>query len=447
MINNKSHILNPFLSDEFVHIENIIVLDEPILSHYIRKDNNYFLYLVDKENDIDKYLLFEISDWNLNEYLSGNISLFNLIRRNEDFIHVLDIDFDGNLINNFITDFSNLNQEFLPSEDSYTTFKAVKDSLYYNLILEHNNLNYVNDLKKDAFYIKFSPKTSKYGHTVGFKELSDTILKKISSSYSAFIKSDFTNKFKDKITDISKLTSTLTKVSDETDFRIVAAEIHSFELGLAIDKKMKMSIENKEIRNWAIEVGQDYKQIIINTDFNNQNEIQLIIDNFTEEQRKKIFTPLFEIIENKNISFEVKNNKTDKFRKLKIKDKYTIEKIIPIENKVIEIKNNDLEIIQVTTLVEKGKNLKSLRIDQNTLFSSTDNTNIILKYDDFVNHGYEKVDPNIQIKVNILTNNGLVFFQTIFDNLRFEVNTNNSKLDDGISLIISKLYEYILNKE
>lgn len=447
MTNNTNQILNPFLSDEFVHIENIIVLDEPILSHYIRKDISYFLYLVDKEESIDKYLLFKINDWNLCEYLCGNISLHKAISNNEDFIHVIDIDFEGNLINNYITDFSNLNKEFLPNEDSFISFKPIEDSYYYNLIFEHDNLNYINDLKKEAFYIKFSPNTSKYGHTVGFKELSETILKKISNSYSAFIKSDFTNKFKDKITDLNKLTSTLTKISDETDFRIVAAEIHSFELGLAVDKKMKTSIDNKEIRNWAIEVGEDYKKIIINTDFNNQSEIQTIIDNFSQEQRKKIFTPLFEIIENKNISFEVKNKKTDKFKKIKIKDKHTIEKIIPIEAKIDKNKNSDLEIIQVTTLVEKGKNLKSLKIDQNTLFSSTDNTDIILRHEDFINHGYENVDLNINIKVNIVTNNGIVYFQAIFDEIIFEAKTNNSKLDEGISIITSKIYEYIITKE
>jgi hypothetical protein len=257
---NSNQILNPFLSDEFVHVENIIVLDEPILSHYIRRDVNYFLYLVDKEKDIDKYLLFKINNWDLCQYLSGNTSLCDLIINNEDFIHVLDIDFDGILINNYISDSSNLNQEFFPSIDSFTTFKPIDNSFYYNLIFEHNNLNYLNDLKKEAFYIKFSPNTSKYGHTVGFKELSETILKKISNSYSAFTKSDFTNKFKDKITDFGKLASTFSKISDEIDFRIVAAEIHSFELGLAIDKKMKMSIDDKEIRDWAIEVGKEYKK-------------------------------------------------------------------------------------------------------------------------------------------------------------------------------------------
>lgn len=129
-----------------------------------------------------------------------------------------------------------------------------------------------------------------------------------------------------------------------------------------------------------------------------------------------------------------------------MKDKFSIERIIPIENKVIEVKNNDLEIIQVTTLVEKGKNLKSLKIDQNTLFSSTDNTDIVLKYEDFINHGYEKIDTSIQIKVNIVTNDGVVYFQAIYDEITFEAKTNNSKLDEGITLIIGKIYEYILTK-
>lgn len=446
MINNNQ-ILNPFLSDEFVHIEDIIVLDEPILSHYVRNEIDYFLYLVDKETNFDKYLLFHINSWTICEYFIGNMSLLEVINSVDDFIYILDINFDGELLEKDIANPKTINKNYLPNIDSKIFFKPLENSLYYKIIEEHKNKQYINELKKSAFYMKISPKTSKYGHTVGLKEMAETLFKKVSESYSAFTKADFTNKFERIYTELKEFKNKLSIVNNEIDFRLVDAGINSFEIGLAVDRQMKMTIEDKKLREWALKVGDDFKATILDVNYSDDRQVELILEKFSPEQRKKIFTPMFEIIENKNFEFQIKNNKRSKYKTIKIRDKFTLEKIVPIENKAIEVKNNDLEIVQVTTLVEKGKNLKTLKIDQNTLFSSTDNTNIILKYDDFVNHGYEKVDSNIQIKVNILTNNGLVFFQTIFDNLPFEVNTNNSKLDDGISLIISKLYEYILNKE
>jgi len=446
-VKSNNQILNPFISNEFLFISDIIVLDEPILSHYIRKDKNYFLYLVDKVNAFDKYLLFQINDWLLCEYLSSNISLLKLIKSNEDFIHLLDIDFDGNLLKTETFDISNLDNDYLPTDDSFIDFKPVENSFYYKLIEEHNNYNYINDLKKDAFYIKFSPNTSKYGHTVGFKELSETILNKISDSFSAFTKFDFSNKFNKKITDTRKLIRTFSKINDETDFRIVSAEIHSFELGLAVDKKMKMSIEDKEIREWAIDIGNQYKNILINTDFNSENDINPFIENFNPLQRRKIFGPLFEIIENKNLTFEVKKEKKDKFKQIKIKDKFNIEKIIPNDIKEVIDTINDFEIIQVTTLASKGKELKTIKIDNNSLFSSTNKTSFNLKYEDFVKHGYDKVNKDIQINLNIFTNQGTVIFETFYDNQEFKEVTNSEKLDDGIKKITKRIYEYILEKE
>lgn len=444
---NKNQILNPFLSNEFVHIEDVIVLDEPILSHYRRNENDYFLYLVDKEKSFDKYLLLKIDEWTICEYFIGNISLLEVINSTSDFIHILDIDFDGELIKNETTNVKYINENFLPNLDSKILFKPLENSLYYNIIEEHKNNQYVNDLKKDAFYIKISPKSSKYGHTVGLKDISETIFKKITQSYYAFSKADFKNTFEKKYTDLKQLTKNFSLVNDETDFRIVDAEIHSFEIGLAVDKKMKMSIENVELRNWSIDIGEEFRNIVLDTDYNNPEKVDSLLDKFSPEQRREIFTPIFEIIDNKNIQFQVKKEKKSKYRNLKIKDKYTIEKIIPKEIKILPNEINDLELIQITALVEKGKDLKSIKIDNNTLFSSTDNTDFILKYDDFVKHGYEKIDKTIQIKLNIITNQGTVSFEAIYDNLTFNESINSEKLDDGLTKIIAKIYEYFLNKE
>ena len=183
MINNNQ-ILNPFLSDEFIHIEDVIVLDEPILSHYIRNDIDYFLYLVDKEDKFDKYLLFKLDVWTICEYFIGNKSLLDVIISNDDFIHILDINFDGELINNEIENPLSINKNYLPDSDSKILFKPIENSSYYKIIEEHKNRQYVNDLKKDAFYLKINPLTSKYGHTVSLKEMAETIFKKVSESYS-----------------------------------------------------------------------------------------------------------------------------------------------------------------------------------------------------------------------------------------------------------------------
>lgn len=442
MTNQNKNI--SFDLNQFQKIEDIIYLDEPILTHLIKNNKHFLLYLVDTLKDKDTFLLLELEEQTIFDYLTKLITLRQVISSNQNFIYRIEQDFNGNIVNVDITQSSALQEDYLPTEDSYLNYEPSSQSYYYNFIKEFESQSYLRSLREQAFYIKLAPTNSKYSDTIGFNELVTELLKNISTSFKSFLKADFFESFKQKQTDEKKLNASFNRLSNDLDYRMVDLDFGSFEIGLAVDKVMKQSIEDKEIRDWAIDVGYKYKNIVLDDDYDEET-VSTIISNYSQEDRKKIFEPIFKITENSNFDFKIKNSKNKEYSKINIKDKSKIERIVPKTDIPEEVKSKEYEIIQVTTIKEKDKVRKSIRLDENTLFESASEKQVILKKKDFEKFDYV-LDFEVEIPLDISTEKGQIVLRTEFDGIEFEKTLDSGKFDDGIKQIVSSIYEYILNK-
>ena len=431
--------------NQFQKIEDIIYLDEPILTHLMKNNKHFLMYLVDTIEDKDTYLLLELEEQTIFDYLTKQKTLRQIISTNQNFIYKIEQDFNGTVINSDITQNSYLPENYLPTEDSYLNYEPSSQSYYYNFIKEFEAQSYLRSLREQAFYIKLAPTSSKYSNTIGFNELVSELLKNISSSFKSFLKADFFESFKERQTDEKKLNASFNRLADDLDYRMVDLDFGSFEIGLAVDKVMKQSIENKEIRDWAIDVGYKYKNIVLDDDYDEET-VSTIISNYSQEDRKKIFDPIFKITENSNFDLKVKNLKSNEYSKINIKDKSKIERIVPPKIEIPEdVKSKEYEIIQVTTIKEKDKVRKSIRLDENTLFESSSEKQVILKKKDFAKFDYV-LDFDVEIPLDISTEKGQIVLRTEFEGIEFEKTLDSGKFEDGIKQIVSSIYEYIVNK-
>ncbi|OBQ51766.1 hypothetical protein JJL45_11510 [Tamlana sp. s12] len=443
MTNQNKNI--SFDLNQFQKIEDIIFLDEPILTHLIKNNKHFLQYLVDTSENKDTYLLLELEEQAIFDYLTKLVTLRQIISTNQNFIYRIEQDFNGNILNAEITQSSALPENYLPTEDSYLNYEPSSQSYYYNFIKEFESQSYLRSLREQAFYIKLAPTNSKYSDTIGFNELVSELLKNISTSFKSFLKADFFESFKERQTDEKKLNASFNRLSNDLDYRMVDLDFGSFEIGLAVDKVMKQSIENKEIRDWAIDVGYKYRNIVLDDDYDEET-VSTIISNYSQEDRKKIFEPIFKITENSNFDFKVKNSKSKEYSKINIKDKSKIDRIVPPKIDVPEeVKSKEYEIIQVTTIKEKDKVRKSIRLDENTLFESSNAKQVILKKKDFEKFDYS-LDFDVEIPLDISTEKGQIVLRTEFDGIEFEKTLDSGKFDDGIKQIVSSIYEYIVNK-
>lgn len=442
----KNNIKNSvFDFSKFEKIEDIIFLDEPILTHLKRNDKHFLLYLVDTVEKSDIYLLLEIKESSIFEYLTKRKSLKKIILGNKNISYLIEQDFEGNILNVNLTQSESIDKSYLPHSDSYLEYEPTENSYYFNFIKEFNEKSYLNSLRNNAFYIKFSPNNTKYSDTIGLNELAGKLLSNISSSFRNFLNVDFISEFKEVQTDKNKLQSTFNKLLPDLDLRMVDLKYGSFEIGLAVDKLMKGSIENKEIKDWALDVGYKYKKLVLDTDYDTKT-VNNILNSYNESDRKKIFNPIFKITEDPNYRFQVKDSKKSKYSTIKIKDKSVIEKISPKKVELIEpLDLTEYEIIQVTTVLDKRNKNKTIKLE-NTLFNSTDTIEVELTNKDFNKFDYN-LDFKIAIPLKIKTEKNNIILTALYDNYDFEVTYHSNKLDDGIKKITSNIYEYILGKD
>ncbi len=431
---------------KFEKIEDIIYLDEPILSHLRLNEKDYFLYLVDSLEKSDIFLLFQIDEDLIFEYLTKNKSLREIIL-NANFITVLEKDFKGNIVDSNIAMPVSLPEDYLPIIDSFIEFNPVENSYYHEKINEYKHKSYLLDLRKNSFYLKFSTNNKKYGDTIGFRELTNVMLKNVSQSYKNFVEIDFEKKF-DKIIPIdSERNSILRKVIDDTDLRMVDLKYGSFEIGLSVDTLMKTNIDFKEIKEWTNNVGYAFKKIVLDDEID-QNELDAILNDYTEEERNKIFEPIVKIVDNPDYDLKIRDSKEKKYHNLGIKKKDISSKIIT-KNKIVQepISEKDLELINVTTIRDKNSNKKTINLEH-TLFSTVKETEYKLTYQDFQKYGYTgNVDKSIEIKLRIENKGNQIILLADYDNQIIDTNIDNDKIDDGIKRMTEKIYEYIVNKK
>ncbi|KAF2518281.1 hypothetical protein E0W68_09670 [Flavobacterium salilacus subsp. salilacus] len=428
---------------KFKKIEDIIFLDEPILSHLKYNETDYFLYLVDTDDKSDFYCLFEIDEEKILKYFTKEISLRDLILKNKKFIYLIQEDFSGNTTNINIVFSESISDDYLPAEESYLNYTPTQSSYYYKIVEEYKSKQYLQNLREDAFYLKFASTNLKYADTIGLNELTNELLSNLTKSFKNFLKIDFFASMKDIKSDKNTLNKLFNRILPDLDFRMVDLKWGSFEIGLAVDSVMKSSIENKQIKDWAIEVGSKYKNLVLDEDYDDA-VVDEILATYDEEDRRKIFEPIFKITENPNFDLKIKKSKDSKYSTIKIKDKRVIQKILPIREEIFKIEDKDFEVVQFTTVIDKNSSNRAIKLD-NTLFVTSDMTNVVLTEDNFKKYGFNDVS-NLSIPVNIFSNKSTVVYSAIYDNEKFEVTDDSGKIDDQIKRLVFMIYEYIVNK-
>lgn len=206
---------------------------------------------------------------------------------------------------------------------------------------------------------------------------------------------------------------------------------------------MKSDIQDKELKSWALGVGDKYKDIVLDEDYD-KNTVQEIVENYKEEDRRKIFNPIFKIIEDPNFNLHIKDSKKEKYTKIKIKDKSVINRIAPAIHYKLEEPIKDLGIVSVTTIVDKNKPIKTIKLE-NSLFNQSNETIVRVYNEDFAKYQFD-LDFPIELRVNIASTEHGIQFLTYYNEESFEYLSHSENIEEGIKAIIYKVYEYITNQ-
>jgi hypothetical protein len=445
MENIKAFYIDTFPLEGAEKKEDLIFCDLPLLTRYVFQDKNYLYYHVDDENNVDTYLVFEIEEYSLFKLISGIISLKDTIFNVDNFVYIIDKNDKDIVVKTAYLHSSRIIDDYLPEEDSIIEINYTKYSFFDILVERYKSDYYTERLREKAFYLKIAPEpiNKKFGDTLGFEEMVDDILPKITDSYKKYSRCDFENRFKSIITNETKFNSTYRKLNELIDYRIVDLKYGSFEIGIASDTLMNSTnIQKKELKEWADSIGDNFKQDVLEIDLNNPVEFDRIALKFDEIQRAKIYSPIIELANDKNIVFSIKDNKLSKYKTIKKPRQETIKRLIPEKIVEVDFVKKELDIVQFTGVVEKGKKISS---NNYGLFNSINEVHQFL-----TNETFKKYNINIVLEQNIpLTlmkkDNGDIEISAVYNLESFVVTLDNANFEPAIEKLVKRIHEYYLN--
>ena len=367
--------------DGLQKISDLLEYEGPILSHFKdSKGNNYLYYWVDFTEEVNRWLIWRISDEQLYNYLKGAKSLKDLIESpNKEYIYSVEIDVNLNYNNVQAINIDNLPSSYLPEEETH--YKLDIPAIYNNLLNSFEENYYLAILREKALYFTLEPSNSEFSTTVSAIDAGD-FLKKISSSFLSFVEEDFFNTFKNQITDFSRLKKIIGEFKHLLSPRVVELEYGSFKVGISADTGK--SIESDKYREWQIDILHKYKAEVVDIDYSSDDILRHIADKYSEESRKKIFQPIVSLLSDDDYKVEVTNYRKSFKRKFNKIPKSKEEIIIP--KRFIEDVPEKKKLYNVVIEMTEGQDISKLSkksLQDGLLFSQELNV-VELELNEFV---------------------------------------------------------------
>lgn len=359
------YTVDPSLLAANVKVSDLIAYEGPILSHFTNNfGEDYLYYWVDHEENVSRWLIFKVDILYIKAYLQGELPLRELIKT-------------GNNQLAFIGDYTNLGdkgtfkslriiqsnliqEEYLPEVDSYYSFEIPLH--YKNLFsaLELSQTQYIHSLKEKAFYIKFSEIEKTHSHILSLDNLS-SLLNQIKKSYNSYIEESFKKNFLYLYTNLSDLNKGIERIRENLQLRVIDAKIASFGLGLSADTIMLSHDLKSEVRAWSTTAIQDYKNEVIELDYENVDNLNYILKNYSPEARRSIFKPILDIYSDKKLEVSVSERNLVTTHRKKRPNKQLIKQIVDLPTiDQPNVPKEEKEFVTIAIEVEKGKELDKI---------------------------------------------------------------------------------------
>lgn len=288
-------------------ISDLVYFQGPILSHFKDEFNKDFLfYWVDYNEEVNRWILLQISDIQLGEYLLQRKSLYNLFNSPiNDIYYSLEIGTTleyRNIIQVFKGD---LNEEYMPEVDSY--YDSSIPSTYFELTKKIEN-EYARLVFMDSsLFIKAEPAVQgTNSNLVGVLDSAD-FLYGLGKSFKGLIQVEAGREFlKRGISDSNRIKRATTALVKSMQPNVVEAKAASFAIALCPNSYTNVSEEFLD-KNWRDSIFNRFKTDIIEIDKKSAEEIEEIIELYGESNASEIFKPLIELYNNSKLTLYITN--------------------------------------------------------------------------------------------------------------------------------------------
>jgi hypothetical protein len=316
-------------------VSDLIYFEGPILSHFKDKyEKNLLFYWVDVNEEYNRWLVFQVSEEQLYNYLTKRVDLRSIVERPQnDIFYSVEIGDTLNYqnIHQFFKD--DLIEPYLPEPDSF--FESDVPSVYSRNISNYEESYLMEVLLDQAVFMKAEPseKNKSKNHGLVDAVQGGNFLQGFGKSYNGMLAYSTRKEFQLRtIVDEKRVRKAIKQVIDSYPLNMVKTEAASFAVALSPNNITVVDefFLNKE---WRDSVFNQFKRDVINIDNKTEDEIDAIVKQYGEDYISEIYKPIIELYNSRHLAIKI----TDK----NFKPKRTIHHVKP-------------DVVQRLVRVEKG---------------------------------------------------------------------------------------------
>lgn len=245
-------------------------------------------------------------------------------------------------------------------------------SISNQFIIENNspnyNPNYLNSLREKAVALKLEEKSGKYGGAIVLSHILD-FLKNLQSSYQNFAEVQFRKiVFENDVTDLDYQSN---KFRNNCNLLVPDLNFKSFGVSIVADNGVMdpFDIYTVSFREMRSNLFLNFKEDVLLPEYNDSNFQQRMSEKYSEEERRKIFTPVINsTLKSKPYSVSV----TDKNYTEKVKVFQPLSNIAKSILKPEVEKTNKKEDLKLTKKIEQniGSKKTTISLENITYYES-----------------------------------------------------------------------------
>lgn len=317
-------------------IYDLISFDgEPFLRHYqdYRK-KDIISYFVDDDENGSRWLYSSVTNEELTDYLSTNISLRELLSNlKTDLKFFIEFDKEDNISNMTLIQ-DELDQKYLPEDESF--FPLEIPSVYKEQVKKYN---FINLFLANGVFMKAESKEKSKNYGLVKATDASNVLGAVGISWDKKVEKEVEDKFISVgITNSKRINKAKTEAAQLYTMDVARLKVASFAVALYPNPIINITENALLNKEWLLKVLKEFKEEVIEIDKKSNEEVATIASKYRDvNDMKAIYEPLIKLYENKNVTVSLTDSHFNNGRILKpIKEEIKSKLIIERSKKSLE---------------------------------------------------------------------------------------------------------------
>eukprot|EP00611_Tribonema_gayanum_P032860 TRINITY_DN9960_c0_g1_i4.p1 TRINITY_DN9960_c0_g1~~TRINITY_DN9960_c0_g1_i4.p1 ORF type:complete len:439 (+),score=-51.24 TRINITY_DN9960_c0_g1_i4:396-1712(+) len=322
------------------------------------KGDDIIAYWVEFGEGAIRWLYMNVTKNELYLYLSRKTTLKYLLENTKNqYVFFVDVNATGETIAVSMISSYEIPTNYIPGENSYYIGELTE--FYLNYLDE---IDYHQNLIDQGYIIHGIPAERQHSTYLTAKE-GALILSNISSSAEGYVTIKAKSKYQNKFTSQSRINKIARDIKNHLTPLITGAAIHSFEVWVSMDTLTLNGLDEtgNELKR---EVIDGYKKDVLDIDFSSEIDANLICEKFNPIERKIIYGPIIELLDNPNLKITISDKKKtirETSKPVKISDGFR-KKVLPppTVEELLADKEKKKRIYTLVFSLEEGANLSNV---------------------------------------------------------------------------------------